>query len=57
MESYNFIMEIPKQKKAFAYLRVSDKSQLDGESLTSQRKQIERYAEHEGITILKWYTD
>ena len=50
-------MDTTTKKTAFGYLRVSDKSQLDGESLTSQKHKIEMYAERENIVILKWYKD
>ena len=45
------------EKTAFGYLRVSDKSQIKGESLRNQRDSIQRYADANGITVLKWYTD
>lgn len=44
-------------KKAVAYVRVSDESQIEGESLDTQRASIERYAATLGLEIVKWFGD
>lgn len=46
-----------KQKKAVAYLRVSSQRQKNNESPTTQRDSIQRYANNEGIEIVKWFED
>jgi site-specific DNA recombinase len=49
---------IPKPKKtALGYLRISDKSQIKGESKKTQREVIQRYADREGIKVIKWFFD
>lgn len=45
------------QKTALAYLRISDKKQIDGESENNQRKVIKAYAEANGIKIIEWFYD
>ncbi len=46
------------KKKAFAYLRVSTLRQVEeGESLDAQLSAIERYANYEGIEIIKVFRD
>jgi site-specific DNA recombinase len=42
---------------AVAYIRVSDESQVDNESLDTQEAQILQYAEREGLTVVKWFGD
>lgn len=44
-------------KKAVAYIRVSDDSQIEGESLDTQRASIESYAAAHGIEIVRWFGD
>ncbi|WP_348269420.1 recombinase family protein [Edaphobacter paludis] len=44
-------------KKAFAYLRVSGKGQLDGDGFTRQGQAIERYANVNGITIVETFQE
>jgi DNA invertase Pin-like site-specific DNA recombinase len=43
--------------KAFAYLRVSGKGQLDGDGFTRQRGAIESYAKAHGCKIAHWYEE
>jgi len=43
--------------KAFAYLRVSGRGQLDGDGFTRQRLAIERYAAPYGIKIVRWFQE
>jgi DNA invertase Pin-like site-specific DNA recombinase len=43
--------------KAFAYLRVSGKGQLEGDGFTRQRLAIERYAAPYGIKIVRWFQE
>lgn len=42
---------------AVAYIRVSDDSQVDGESLDTQREHIKAYAKRHGLDIVKWFGD
>jgi len=44
-------------KKAFGYLRVSGKSQIDGDGFPRQREAIERYAAAHGITITQGFEE
>ena len=44
-------------KKAFGYLRVSGKGQLDGDGFPRQREAIERYAAAHGITITQGFEE
>ncbi len=39
------------EKRAFGYVRVSGKGQVDGDGLTRQEKAIRDYAERNGITV------
>src|SRR5260370_292909 len=43
--------------KAFAYLRVSGKGQLDGDGFTRQRAAIESYAKAHGIKIVRFFEE
>lgn len=44
-------------KKAVAYIRVSDPRQLEGESPETQREKITQYAQVNKIEILEWFFD
>jgi DNA invertase Pin-like site-specific DNA recombinase len=44
-------------KKAFGYLRVSGKSQIEGDGFPRQRKAIEAYAKKNGFKIAQWFTE
>src|SRR5712664_2718413 len=44
-------------KKAFGYLRVSGKAQVDGDGFPRQREAIERWASAHGVTIVKWFEE
>jgi DNA invertase Pin-like site-specific DNA recombinase len=48
-------MEI--KKKAFGYLRVSGKSQVEGDGFDRQKDKISAYAAANGIHIVKWYEE
>lgn len=43
--------------KAFAYIRVSDPSQVEGDGFQRQRKAIQDYANQNGIQIQEWYQE
>ena len=43
--------------KAYAYLRVSGKGQLDGDGFPRQRAAIEQYAKANGIRIARWFEE
>lgn len=43
--------------KAFGYLRVSGKGQIDGDGFTRQRTGIERYAKAHGLRIVRWFEE
>lgn len=43
--------------KAFGYLRVSGKSQLDGDGFERQRAAIQAYADAHNIRIVKWFEE
>ena len=45
------------KKYAVAYLRISDKKQIDGESEETQRKVIQEYARKNNVEILAWFFD
>lgn len=51
------ILQSPKKKTAFGYLRYSDKKQEKGETLKNQREAIQRYADSKGIEVIRWFTD
>lgn len=52
------IIEIPKEKAAYVYTRVSKKKQAEeGHSLETQRKVIGDYAERKGYTIMRVFED
>ena len=42
---------------AVAYVRVSDESQVNNESLGTQRDRIEKYAEQYGYEIVEWFIE
>lgn len=42
---------------AFGYLRVSGKSQIDGDGFPRQREAIERYAAANGYEIVRWFEE
>src|SRR5437868_3855415 len=42
---------------AVAYLRISDKKQIDGESPETQRRVIQQYADERNIKIVEWFYD
>ena len=44
-------------RKAFGYLRVSGKSQVEGDGFPRQRKAIEAYAKKNGFKIAQWFTE
>lgn len=44
-------------EKAFGYLRVSGKGQIDGDGFDRQKDAIERYAAGNGFEIIGWYRD
>ncbi len=44
-------------KYAVAYLRISDRKQIDGESPETQRRVIQEYADRSNIKILEWFYD
>jgi DNA invertase Pin-like site-specific DNA recombinase len=43
--------------KAFGYIRVSGKGQLDGDGFARQRTAIKTYAERQGIKIAEWFEE
>jgi DNA invertase Pin-like site-specific DNA recombinase len=43
--------------KAYAYIRVSGKGQLDGDGFDRQRHEIKKYAKANSIEIVKWYEE
>lgn len=42
---------------AVAYIRISDRKQIEGESPVTQRKVIEQYARENNIKIVEWFFD
>lgn len=42
---------------AVAYIRISDRKQIDGESPETQRKVIQQYADDNNINIVEWFFD
>lgn len=44
-------------KKAFGYLRVSGKSQVDGDGFPRQKAAITKWAKANGYHITKWFTE
>lgn len=50
-------MNLSGQTKAFAYLRVSGKGQLDGDGFPRQRAAIKAYAEAHNIRIVRWFQE
>ena len=42
---------------ALAYIRISDRKQIDGESPETQRKVIQKYADENHIVITDWFYD
>lgn len=44
-------------RRAVAYVRVSDESQIEGHSLAGQRREIQRYCERNGYTLTQVYAD
>lgn len=45
------------KRYAVAYLRISDKKQIDGESPDTQRRVINEYADRNNIEIIEWFYD
>lgn len=52
-------MSISEPKKAVAYIRISDRKQIDGESPETQRRAIQEYADRNNIEIVPdgWFFD
>src|SRR5215469_4259071 len=52
-------MSLPEPKRAVAYIRISDKKQIDGESPETQRRVIQEYADRNNIEIVPdgWFFD
>jgi len=48
---------IKPKKAALGYLRISDKKQIKGESKHNQKEAIQKYADANGIRIVKWFFD
>lgn len=46
-----------KPATAVAYIRVSDESQIEGESLSTQKSLIKQYAVRNNLDIVKWFGD
>lgn len=44
-------------KKAVAYLRVSGKSQLEGDGLSRQERKIQEWSKARGVEVVSWYRD
>lgn len=44
-------------KKAFGYLRVSGKAQVDGDGFPRQREAIEKWAAANDVTIVQWFEE
>ncbi len=44
-------------KKAFGYLRVSGKSQVDGDGFPRQKAAIQKWAKANGYRIVQWFTE
>lgn len=42
---------------AVAYIRISDRKQIEGESPETQRKSIQKYADDNNIKIVEWFYD
>lgn len=51
------LLNTERPKTAVAYIRVSDDSQIEGESLDTQRERIKEYAHSQGIAIVEWFGD
>ena len=47
----------PEATRVVGYIRVSTEEQVDGYSLHAQRREIERYAEQRGLTLVGIYAD
>ncbi len=47
----------PLGNRAVGYVRVSTEEQVDGHSLDAQRREIQRYAEQHGLTLVGIYAD
>lgn len=48
-------MESP--RKAFGYLRVSGKDQIDGDGFPRQREAIQKWAAQHGVKIVRWFEE
>lgn len=44
-------------KKAFGYLRVSGKDQIDGDGFPRQREAIQKWAAQHGVKIVRWFEE
>lgn len=44
-------------REAFGYIRVSGKGQLSGEGFARQREDILKYAEANGLSIVRWFEE
>lgn len=47
----------PALKRAFAYLRVSGESQVEGDGFPRQRAAIKKWAETNGVRIVRWFEE
>jgi DNA invertase Pin-like site-specific DNA recombinase len=43
--------------EAFGYIRVSGRGQLDGDGFPRQREAIQRHADGNGVTIVRWFEE
>ena len=44
-------------RNALAYIRISDRKQIDGESPVTQRRVLEQYAKDNDINVVEWFYD
>jgi len=51
------VVEVEAMKKAFGYLRVSGKGQLEGDGFERQRIKIQEFADANGIEIVQWFEE
>jgi DNA invertase Pin-like site-specific DNA recombinase len=51
------VVNMPAKTKAFGYLRVSGKGQLEGDGFTRQELAINRFAKSGGFEVVEWFKD
>ena len=57
IRAHDTILSMETTRKAFGYLRVSGRDQVDGDGFTRQRAEISKWVAANGVQIVKWFEE